>query len=137
MTVTDPQVSEYYSWSQLVLAMEAKGEVGFCCYSTLAPIIDEPEASRTGYIWALGVNEAYRRRGIARALMEAAIEQLVNQGCTMCWTTTTADNWAAQPLYYALGFEVVDCSVSFRKSLRSQKPGTARPNSTLEAPLLS
>lgn len=119
ITVTEPEASTSYPWSLIVLAMEGETEVGVCCYSTLAPITDASEANRTGYIWWLYVEDAYRRRGIARALMVAAMEQMMIQGCTVCWTTTTADNWAAQPLYYSLGFEVVDCSVSFQKRLRS------------------
>ena len=47
---------------------------------------------------------------------------MVEQGCTTCWLTTTADNWRAQPLYYSLGFEVLDCSVSFCKQLKEATP---------------
>ena len=98
-------------------ALDGNTEVGVCSYSTLTFLTDEPAAGRTGYIWWLHVNETHRRRGIARALMAAATDQLAAQGCTTCWLTTAADNWAAQSLYYALGFDVVDGSVSFRKSL--------------------
>jgi ribosomal protein S18 acetylase RimI-like enzyme len=100
-------------------ALDGDNEVGICYYSTLTFLTDEPAASQTGYIWWLHVNEAYRRRGVARALMAATIDDLVTQGCRACWLTTTADNWAAQALYLALGFDVVDCSVSFRKLRRS------------------
>jgi ribosomal protein S18 acetylase RimI-like enzyme len=97
-------------------AMDGNTEVGICSYSTLTPPTDEPAAGRTGYIWWLHVNETHRRRGIARALMAAVMDQLAAQGCTACWLTTAADNWAAQSLYYALRFDVVDGSVSFRKN---------------------
>lgn len=92
-------------------------EVAVCSYSALTLLTADPAAAQIGYIWWLHVDEAYRRRGIARQLMGNAIEALTERGCTDCWLTTTADNWPAQALYYELGFAVVDASVSFQKSL--------------------
>jgi ribosomal protein S18 acetylase RimI-like enzyme len=102
-----------------VRVMDGENQAGICSYSTLALLSSVPAASRAGYIWELYVEEAYRRRGIARALMVTAMNQLVALGCTACWLTTTANNWNAQSLYYSLDFEVVDSSVSFRKRIRS------------------
>lgn len=102
--------------ARLIQVMDGETEIGVCSYSSLTLLTDDPMAKRTGYIWWLYVDEAYRRRGLARALMLAAREQLVMQGCTDWWLTTSVDNWPAQSLYYELGFDVVDCSVSFRKS---------------------
>ncbi len=120
LTLDGPQQqSAPYAWSQIVRVMDGDNRVGYCSFSDLSPVTNAPGANQTGYIWGLGVNDSYRRRGIARALVLAAMKQLQKQGCTECWLTTTADNWAAQPLYYALGFEVVDCSVSFQKHRRS------------------
>lgn len=116
IAISVPEAPTGYREALLVQALEGDSVVGACSYSTLALLTDEPAASRTGYIGWLHVNEAYRRRGIARALMEAAMDQLVIQGCEACWLTTAVDNWAAQSLYFALGFSVVDCSVSFRKA---------------------
>lgn len=101
-----------------VQAMDGDEEVGICIYSTLAPLTDNEEASHIGYVWWLHVSEAYRQRGIARSLMAATFEQLTLLGCTSCWLTTTCDNWRAQPLYYSLGFDMVDCSVSFHKTIK-------------------
>jgi ribosomal protein S18 acetylase RimI-like enzyme len=108
-----------YREALLAQALDGESVVGACSCSTLALLTDEPAASRTGYIEWLHVNEGYRRRGIARALMAAAMDGLVAQGCEACWLTTAADNWAAQSLYLTLGFSVVDCSASFRKALGS------------------
>lgn len=118
IAITEPAPSEYYPWSLLVLAMDGETEAGVCCYSDLAGFSEVQEASRTGYIWWLNVIDTYQRRGIARALMLAALDQLMMQGCDTCWLTTTADNWPAQSLYLALGFEFVDGSTSYSKVLR-------------------
>lgn len=98
--------------------MDGEKEAGVCEIFTLAAISDDPAAKQVGYVFWLHVEEAYRRRGIGRALMAAAMDEMVAQGCTECWLTTGADNWNAQALYYSLGFDVVDCAVSFRKQLQ-------------------
>jgi ribosomal protein S18 acetylase RimI-like enzyme len=119
MTMRVPEAPAGYREALLVQVLDGESVVGACSYSTLALLTGEPAASRTGYVDWLHVNEGYRRRGIARALMAAAMDGLAAQGCEACWLTTAADNWAAQSLYLTLGFSVVDCSVSFRKTLGS------------------
>ena len=108
--------------SQLVQVLDGLKEVGVCAYSTLAPLTDNPEARYTGYIEWLHVHDSYRRRGIARMLLSTAIEQLRLQGCTECWLTTAANNWGAQSLYLSMGFNVVDSSASYQKTLTLSSP---------------
>jgi ribosomal protein S18 acetylase RimI-like enzyme len=103
--------------SMHVKALAGEQAAGECYFSTLAPLAEDPRAARTGYILWLNVHEAYRRRGIARALMAIALDRLAAQGCEECWLTTTADNWPAQPLYTSMGFEIVDCSACFQKTI--------------------
>jgi ribosomal protein S18 acetylase RimI-like enzyme len=92
-------------------------KAGTCGYNTLQRLSDEPAAARWGYVGWLGVEEPFRRRGIARYLITSAMARMQTQGCEGCWLTTGADNWPAQPLYLSLGFEVEDCSACFRKVL--------------------
>jgi ribosomal protein S18 acetylase RimI-like enzyme len=94
-------------------------EVGVCHYKTLSWLGDEA-ASRTGSVWWLHVEPDMRRRGVGRYLMLDALDHLRRLGCEACWLTTGADNWPAQPLYLALGFEIVDCSASYRKIRRAE-----------------
>jgi ribosomal protein S18 acetylase RimI-like enzyme len=91
-------------------------EAGECHYVTLASL-GGAEAARTGYVWWLNVQPEARRRGIGRHLMLRTLEHLRGLGCDSCWLTTGAENWPAQPLYLALGFEIVDCTASYRKSV--------------------
>jgi ribosomal protein S18 acetylase RimI-like enzyme len=91
--------------------------VGVCVYSTLAHLSDDAAASRWGYIVWLHVEEAYRRRGVARYLLTNALATLAAAGCTGCWLTTGGANWPALTLYLSLGFEIVDTSTCFRKAL--------------------
>jgi ribosomal protein S18 acetylase RimI-like enzyme len=87
--------------------------LGLCIYSTVEHAADDPRGARTGYIHWLWTDERLRRRGVARALMLRALEHLRSEGCEVCWLGTGADNWPAQSLYLALGFAVVDGTVSF------------------------
>jgi GNAT superfamily N-acetyltransferase len=88
--------------------------IAMCFYSTLAAQADDPRAATTGYIGWLWTDETQRRRGIGHELLRRALLHLQSLGCTACWLGTGAENWAAQPLYRALGFNTVDVTASFR-----------------------
>jgi len=104
-------------WGYKLVPLLNGQSAGVCSYSTLKDSVDDPAAAHVGYIWGIGVAEWARRRGIARHLMNLALAHLHELGCTACWLTTGSANWSAQPLYLALGFEVVDTSTSFERDL--------------------
>ena len=54
----------------------------------------------------LAVDPAYRRRGIARALLDAAIDESRSRGARRLTLRVFAPNAAARALYDAAGFEV-------------------------------
>lgn len=68
----------------------------------LFPIICAPDPYAE--VVELFVEEAYRRRGIGRALLEAAIEVARLEGASALKLNTGFRNNAAQRLYFALGF---------------------------------
>lgn len=117
LTLRHPPRPPEYHGAQLISVRNDGQEIAVCSHSALTLLTADPAAAQVGYIWWLHVDEAYRRRGIARELMRLALAALAQLGCTDCWLTTTADNWPAQVLYYELGFAVVDASVSFQKSM--------------------
>jgi len=53
----------------------------------------------------LAVAVAYRRRGIARRLIEEALNRSCAQGAQQCWLEVRASNQAALAFYRAVGFE--------------------------------
>jgi len=59
-----------------------------------------------GWIHHLAVQSAYRRRGIARSLMEAAEESLAKVGCPKVNLQVRAANTAVISFYRALGYDV-------------------------------
>jgi ribosomal protein S18 acetylase RimI-like enzyme len=61
-----------------------------------------------GWIYHLAVDEAYRRRGIATALMRAAESELVRRGCPKVNLQVTGDNSSVVALYERFGYTVED-----------------------------
>ena len=59
----------------------------------------------------------FQRRAVGRALMAAAEEWARSQGAREIASDTWCDNEPSQQAHAALGFEVVDRCVHFRKSL--------------------
>lgn len=79
-------------------ASDAQTPVGF---ALVAGTLDERE------LLSLGVVPAYRRRGIARGLIEAVFERVRAEGVTRLYLEVAEDNDDARRLYRALGFEAV------------------------------
>ena len=70
-----------------------------------------------GFIEGWYVQPDEQRRGVGRALMEAAAEWARSQGARELASDTWIDEPGAQLAHAAVGFEVVDRCVHFRKRL--------------------
>jgi aminoglycoside 6'-N-acetyltransferase I len=70
-----------------------------------------------GFIEGWYVAEAYRRQGIARKLLASAEEWARAQGCIEMASDTWIDNELSQRVHQALGYEVVDRCVHYRRKL--------------------
>ena len=74
-------------------------------------------ARPVGYIEGWYVVEAQRRNGVGSKLMAAAEEWARAQGCREVASDAWIDREVSQLAHEALGFEVVDRCVHYRKSL--------------------
>lgn len=74
-------------------------------------------ARPVGFLEGWYVAAAYRRNGIGRRLLIAAEEWARSQGCVEFASDTWIDNEPSQRCHEALGFEVVDRCVHYRKRL--------------------
>ncbi len=72
-----------------------------------------------GFVEGWFVFETSRRRGIGKALMRAAEEWARSQGCKEMASDTWIDETTSQNAHQALGFEVVDRCIHFRKPLQA------------------
>jgi aminoglycoside 6'-N-acetyltransferase I len=70
-----------------------------------------------GFVEGWFVREECRKQGVGRHLMRAAEEWARTQGCLEMASDALIDNDESQLAHEALGFEVVDRCVHFRKSL--------------------
>lgn len=71
-----------------------------------------------GFIEGWYVEPEHHRSGVGRALVLAAEEWARSKGCHELASDTWIDNEPSQRAHEALGFEVVDRCVNYRKSLR-------------------
>jgi aminoglycoside 6'-N-acetyltransferase I len=70
-----------------------------------------------GFVEGWFVDEPFRSSGVGKQLMTAAEDWARAQGCHEIASDTWLDNEPSQRAHEALGFEVVDRCVHFRKAL--------------------
>ena len=58
-----------------------------------------PDKGLEVFVYELGLDEAYRRQGVASALLDALDDLAVHLGATGCWTVTEPHNTAALATY--------------------------------------
>jgi aminoglycoside 6'-N-acetyltransferase I len=79
-----------------------------------------------GFVEGWFVHEAFRHRGVGKQLMRAAEDWSRAQGCAEIASDTWLDHADSQRAHEALGFEVVDRCVHYRKPLaESESPTSA------------
>ncbi|MEW6739662.1 MAG: ribosomal protein S18-alanine N-acetyltransferase [Nitrospirota bacterium] len=91
--------SEIYSRYSVTRVAELNGVVvGYICVKHVA---DEC------HLLDLAVHPDYRRRGIARALLDDVIQELRIEGCRFFYLEVRSSNYAARKLYEKFGFNMV------------------------------
>jgi aminoglycoside 6'-N-acetyltransferase I len=101
----------------LVSESEDSGLTGFLEVGVRSHADGCDTAQPVGFIEGWFVNEASRKQGIGRALMRSAEQWARKQGCLEIASDTWIDDEMSIEAHQALGFEVVDRCVHFRKSL--------------------
>jgi ribosomal protein S18 acetylase RimI-like enzyme len=81
----------------------AEGIVG---YVKLGPVLPIPASDHVLEIKGLSVSPVHRRRGVARALLRAAIGEAKASGACRVTLRVLAHNTAARELYTDYGFEI-------------------------------
>lgn len=105
----------------LLLAFEDGVAVGFV--SAVETI--HPDKGIELFLYELGVDEAYRRRGIARALLDGLTTIAVERGCRGMWVATEPDNVAALATYRSARYEAPEPCVVLERALPRPPAGRA------------
>jgi ribosomal protein S18 acetylase RimI-like enzyme len=86
---------------RLILALAGDRVVGMAA-GALSLVPDKPPSF---LLDELGVDADWRRRGIGRALVRAAMAEARAMGCSVLWVSTEGDNGPARALYRMLDGE--------------------------------
>jgi ribosomal protein S18 acetylase RimI-like enzyme len=97
----------------LVMAFDGDRAVGFVSGVETT----HPDKGTEMFVYELGVDEPYRRRGIATALLAELRRIAVAAGCYGMWVGTEPDNTAAIATYRAAGFEPPEPTVTLAVTL--------------------
>lgn len=99
------------------LALDASGHAVGLAELSVRPCAEGCRTDRVAYLEGWYVVPEARRRGIGRALVEAAEEWGRAQGCTEFASDTEPDNKVSGLAHHALGFKDVGMVRCFRKDL--------------------
>jgi aminoglycoside 6'-N-acetyltransferase I len=102
---------------EVLMAFDEDRPVGFAELS-IRPYAEGCETDRVAFLEGWYVVPEHRRRGIGRALVDAAEAWGRAQGCTEFASDTNIENHASAAAHRALGFEEVEQIRCFRKPLR-------------------
>lgn len=91
-----------HSESTLFIAYEAGVAIGF---AQLYPSFSSTSLARTFILNDLFVRESYRKKGVAKLLIAAAIEFAKSLGALRVTLATAVDNQPAQALYHSSGWK--------------------------------
>ena len=83
----------------LVLAYEDGRAIGFVS----GVEVTHPDKGTEMFVYEVGVDERWRRRGVGRALLEALAAIARAGGCYGMWVVTDGDNVAARSMYEGTG----------------------------------
>jgi aminoglycoside 6'-N-acetyltransferase I len=102
----------------VLVAQASDGRLAGFLEAGLRSYADGCEASHpVGYVEGWYVAENWRRQGIGAELLRAAEAWARSQGCIEMASDTAVDNPVSQSTHEALGFEIVERSVLYRKAL--------------------
>jgi aminoglycoside 6'-N-acetyltransferase I len=107
---------------EVLLALNEDGAVLGFAELSIRPYAEDCVTDRVAYLEGWYVVPEARRRGIGRALVEAAERWAVAQGCTEFGSDALLDNDVSAAAHEALGFVETVRIRCFRKSLEPREP---------------
>jgi len=105
---------------RLALTQSGATAIGFVEASKRVDYVNGTSSSPVAFLEGLYVEPTSRRKGVARALVEAVEAWAATEGCTELASDSPLENSAAHAAHYALGFEETERVVYFRKAVRQR-----------------
>lgn len=101
----DEHLSSLYQPELDLVAIAPDDTWAAVCFCTLDQVADTHHIERVGDVGLLGVHPAFRRRGLARALLLDVMQRAQQQGAARMVTETENAASPALELYRSLGFQ--------------------------------
>jgi aminoglycoside 6'-N-acetyltransferase I len=102
----------------ILVAQASDGTLASFLEAGMRSYADGCDASHAvGYVEGWYVREKWRQQGIGAELLRAAEDWARGQGCIEMASDTAIENQVSQRAHEALGFEVAERSVLYRKAL--------------------
>src|SRR5262249_17274362 len=101
----------------MLLAVDDADRIAATCHAVFEPGEQNPDGQPRAWISNLTVDPAYRRHGIARAMLAAGIAHLRARGATSITLGVDANDPAPFRLYSSVGFEVATSQEAWDKAL--------------------
>lgn len=110
--------------------------VGFAQCGLRRDYVEGTDSSPVGYLEGIFIKEEYRKRGLARDMLEACWKWAKEQGCTEFASDCELDNEDSLKFHLKMGFEEVNRIICFTKKLTDSVIGRT-VNITVDRPLCS
>ena len=101
----------------IFVAEASEGPIGFLEVDLRSHADGCSPGKAVGYLEGWYVERKYRQQGVGKKLVEAAEEWARGHGCIEIGSDALIDNETSQRAHAALGYEVVDRCVNYRKTL--------------------
>ena len=103
--------------SVVFLAMSDECVVGFAQCGLRCDYVEGTDSSPVGYLKGIFVKEEYRKRGLARDMLEACQKWAKEQGCREFASDCELDNEDSLRFHLKMGFEEANRIICFTKKL--------------------
>lgn len=114
-------------YAQFVAYGEAGVPAGFAEAAVRTDYVNGTSTSPVAFLEGLYVDPSFRRRGVARALVDAVQRWGRDRGCEELASDALLDNDESRAMHRALGFEETEQVVYFRKALPPDAASTPPP----------
>ena len=101
----------------LIVAYENKIPVGFVQIQIRKDYVEGCKTNFVGYLEGVFVEESFRRQGLAKKMLAIGVSWAKEKGCTEFASDCELDNDASIAFHTALGFEIANKIVCFKKEI--------------------